>query len=103
MKKYRVVITDNAKAQLKDYISYILREFKNRQAAMAVRDDAAATKKRLEEVAGSLEPLKNPKLNGYRKIHFLKHAYIMIYRIEENTVYVDRIYHELQDYEGKFE
>ena len=81
MKTYQVVITENAKA---------------------IRNDAAETKKRLEKIAGSLKPLENPKMRGYRKIHFLKHDYVMLYRIENDIVYVDRIYHELQDYENSF-
>ena len=27
--------------------------------------------------------------------------WIMLYRIEENTVFIDDIFHELQDYENK--
>lgn len=45
----------------------------------------------------------NPKLRvlGYRRINFLSHRYFMLYRIENNIVYVDNIFHELQDYENK--
>ncbi|MFR2038592.1 MAG: type II toxin-antitoxin system RelE/ParE family toxin, partial [Anaerobutyricum sp.] len=32
---------------------------------------------------------------------FLSHRYFMLYRIENDTVYVDNIFHELQDYENK--
>lgn len=103
MTTYKVMITDHAKEQLKAYISYILEEFRNRQAAKAVRDDAAATMRRLQHVAGSLKMMENPNMKGYWKIHFLKHDYVMIYHIEGSMVYVDRIYHELQDYERKFE
>lgn len=103
MRTYKVIITESAKEQLKEYIAYIMREFQNKQAAQALRDDARETKKRLEICAGSLRPLQNPGLNGYRKMHFLKHDFVMLYRIEGNGVYVDRIYHELQDYENKFE
>ena len=33
---------------------------------------------------------------------FLRHDYVMLYRIEENVVYVEAIYHLLQDYENLF-
>lgn len=33
--------------------------------------------------------------------NFLSHRYFMLYRIENDTVYVDNIFHELQDYENK--
>lgn len=39
---------------------------------------------------------------GYRKIKFAKHKFVMIYRIQDKTVIVDGMFHELQDYEGIF-
>lgn len=37
----------------------------------------------------------------YRRINFLNHRYFMLYRIADNVVFVDNIFHELQDYENK--
>ena len=37
----------------------------------------------------------------YRRINFLKHRYFMLYRLEDDLVIVDNIFHELQDYENK--
>lgn len=34
----------------------------------------------------------------YRRINFQQHRYFMLYRIENDVVYVDDIFHELQDY-----
>ena len=57
----------------------------------------------MSNVAGSLKKCDNPKLRelGYRRINFLSHRYFMLYRIEDDVVYVDNIFHELQDYENK--
>lgn len=33
--------------------------------------------------------------------NFLNHRYFMLYRIEDHVVFVDNIFHELQDYENK--
>ena len=101
---YRVVITPPAKRQLEMYISYTLSEFKNVQAARAIRDDARKTKARLSAVAGSLALCENSTLsrNGYRKIMFNKHRFFMVYRIDGNKAIVDAMYHELQDYESVF-
>lgn len=57
----------------------------------------------MTNVAGSLKICDNPKLRelGYHRINFLSHRYFMLYRIENDTVYVDNIFHELQDYENK--
>ena len=38
---------------------------------------------------------------GHRRFSFKSHRYFMPYRVEENIVYVDNVYHELQDYENK--
>ncbi len=100
---YKVVITEDAEADLDAFIVYLLSEKKNRQAASAVLDNFEATKESLKRVAGSLKLCDNPKLNalGYRRINFLSHRYFMLYRIEEDTAVVDNIFHELQDYENK--
>ena len=64
--------------------------------------DFEAIKTSLSNVAGSLKLCNNTKLRklGYRRNNFLSHRYFMLYRIENDTVYVDNIFHELQDYEN---
>lgn len=98
---YKVILTHPAKAQL-DYIVYhILYEFKNDQAALSIIEDPEETRRRLSHVAGSLKLCDDPKLCsfGYRIIHFKRHRYFMLYRIQDDIVYIDAIYHDLQDYE----
>ena len=102
MKRYRVIISHAAQLQLNKYIRYIRNVLKNPQAAKAVRDDAKDTKKRLSEIASSLKKLDFVEDYEYRKIHFAQHDYLMIYRIDGETVIVERIYHELQDYDNEF-
>lgn len=86
------------------YVCYTAETLKNKQAAKEILADAKETKRRLSEVAFSLPICDNPVLAkyGYRKIKFAKHRYIMIYRIENNAVIVEGMFHELQDYEGIF-
>ena len=100
---YKVVVTTDAEEDLERYIRYLLVVKRNEQAAKNVLDDFEATVKSLESVAGSLKHCENPRLRnlGYRRINFLSHRYFMMYRIVENTVFVDNIFHELQDYENK--
>ena len=38
---------------------------------------------------------------GYRKLNLEKTKYFLLYRIENSAVFVDGIYHQLQDYENK--
>ena len=100
---YRVVITSDAENDLNAFIRYLLYEKKSEQAASNVLNDFEVTKQILSSVAGSLKLCGNPRLKelGYRRINFQSHGYFMLYRIVDNVVIVDNIFHELQDYENK--
>ena len=104
MDSFNVITTPKALSLLNDYISYIQYTLMNEQAAKAVWEDAMDTAAELEKVAGSLRPCDDPDLKslGYRKINFLHHRYVMIYRIDGKNAYVEAIYHQLQDYENIF-
>ena len=101
--EYKVVITADAEEDLNQYIRYLLTVKKSDQAAKNVLDDFEATMRSLESGAGSWKPCDNPRLKelGYRRINFLSHKYFMLCRIDEDTVFVDNIFHELQDYENR--
>ena len=100
---YKIVVTKDAEEDLDSYIKYILYEKESIQAARNVLDDFETTKESLKHVAGSLKFCDNPRLKqlGYRRINFLNHRYFMLYRIVENVVFIDNIFHDLQDYENK--
>lgn len=100
---YKVVVTKDAEDDLERFIKYIIVEKENMQAAENVLNDYDATIQSLKHVAGSLKLCDNPRLHqlNYRRINFLNHRYFMLYRIVDNVVFVDNIFHELQDYENK--
>lgn len=100
---YRVVVTKDAEEDLNRYVKFLIFEKKSMQAAQNVLDDYDATLERLRYVAGSLKFCDNPRLRQleYRRINFSNHRYFMLYRIVDNVVFVDNIFHELQDYENK--
>ena len=104
MDSFEVIISPKALSQLNDYIDYLQYTLLNDQVANNVWQDALETRNRLSKIAGSLKFCINPQLkkNGYRVIHFMRHRYLMLYRIEGSTAYVDAIYHQLQDYEHIF-
>lgn len=99
--EYKVVLTVQAREQFREILQYLLYSLKSKQAATNVTDDFEKTIIRLSHVAGALKLCNDEELRarGYRTIHFISHRYIMVYRIEVQTVYVDGIYHDLQDYE----
>ena len=101
---YKVVITPKAEHQLEMYVSYTLFTFKYKEYAKDILKDAKKTKQRLVKEASNLPLCANEELAtyGYRKIMFQKHDFFMIYRIENDTVYVEGMYHTLQDFENLF-
>ena len=100
---YNVVVTRDAEDDLERFIKYLIIEKESMQAAESVLNDYDATIESLKHVAGSLKLCDNPILRQleYRRINFLNHRYFMLYRIVDNVVFVDSIFHELQDYENK--
>ena len=100
---YKVAVTSDAEEDLERFIKYLIIEKENMQAAENVLNDYDATIESLKHVAGSLKLCDNPRLRQleYRRINFLNHRYFMLYRIVDNIVFVDNIFHELQDYENK--
>ena len=100
---YKVVVTRDAEEDLDRFINYLIIEKESLQAAENVLNDYDATIESLKHVAGSLKLCDNPRLRQleYRRINFLNHRYFMIYRIVDDVVFVDNIFHELQDYENK--
>ena len=100
---YKIVVTADAQEDLEHFIEYLLFEKQSMPAPKNVLDDFEATKESLRYVAGSLKLCDNPRLNqlGYRRINFLNHRYFMMYRIVEDMVFIDNIFHDLQDYENK--
>lgn len=99
---YKILVTADAEVDLENFILYLLVEKQNEQAASSLLNDFEQTKDMLSKVASSLKYCDNPKLNelGYRRINFIYHRYFMLYRIENEVVIIDNIFHELQDYEN---
>ncbi len=100
---YRIVVTKDAEEDLERFIKYLMFEKESVQAAQNVLNDYDATIECLKHVAGSLKLCDNPRLHRleYHRINFLNHRYFILYRIVDNVVFVDNIFHELQDYENK--
>lgn len=100
---YKVVVTRDAEEDLERFVKYLIMEKESMQAAENVLNDYDATIESLKHVAGSLKLCDNPGLRQleYRRINFLNHRYFVLFRIVDNVVFVDNIFHELQDYENK--
>lgn len=100
---YKVIITEDAELDMDNFVSYLLFEKKNEQAATSLIEDFEAAIITLTHAAESFKVCENQHLMelGYRRINFKSHRYFMLYRVEEDKVYVDNVFHELQDFENK--
>lgn len=100
---YKVVVTRDAEEDLDRFIKYLIFEKESTQAAQNVLNDYDAAIESLKHVAGSLKLCDNPRLRQleYRRFNFLNHRYFMLYRIVDDVVFIDNIFHDLQDYESK--
>lgn len=104
MDSYNVIVSPKALSMLEDYVNYIQYTLFNDEAAKQVWEDAIETVERLSYIASVLHFCSNPVLHskGYRSIKFKTHNYVMIYKIDQNDVFVEAIYHQLQNYESLF-
>ena len=100
--RYEVIATDDAEADLDEFVFYLLCEKCNRQAAENLIEDYLETIEDLSLSAGSLKLDDDEKCAalGYHRIHFKKHRYFMLFRLEGDTAIIDRIFHDLQDYKN---
>ena len=103
MNTYKVVVTADAKDDLKRYRDYLLYVKNSPQAAKNVVLDFRKTRERLETIAGSLpapgsEALKRRRL---KRINFLQHDYFLLFRVEGQMVYVTNMFHSREDFESK--
>ena len=103
MKKYKLVMTAEAKADLKNILSYLQKTFHNQQAVRNVWDDFQETKKTMARSAGSLPEPESERLKERRlkRVNFLRHSYFMLYIIENETAVIVNIFHNLEDFENK--
>jgi len=103
--EFKVVLTSRAQLDFRNITHYLLYKLKSEHAAISVTNDMEHTIERLSYMADGLKLCDNPRLRdlGYRTIHFKRHNYFMLYRIQDDMVFVDAIYHDLQNYEDIFQ
>ena len=93
---YEVKITAAAEKDLDLILSYLVNELANPQAAGHFLDEIAKVYLLLREQPQCCPVCSQKLLNRYRKVPILR--YVMLCRIEENTVYVERYFSHLEDY-----
>ena len=97
---YELLITHEAELQFEDALSYMLYKLKNRQAASHFVDEIEKIYDRLEENPFQFPESRDVYLHrmGFRQATLSQMRYIVIYRIEEDRIYIEGIFHDLENY-----
>lgn len=99
---FDVIMSDKAVKQYDSILDYVSYKLKNERAVIGIIDDFDDVITTLENMADSFEYCRSKRLRnlGLRKIKLARYKYLLIYRIKNNQVIVEGMYHELQDYEN---
>ena len=96
---YNVKVTASAEKDLDAIVSYIVRELSNPQAAGHLLDEINKMYHVLADNPVIFPVCSQPLLQRYRKVTVMR--YVIIYRIDGETVYVERFFSQLEDYVNK--
>ena len=100
---YRLRATEHAEELLDDLVYYLIFRLKNDQAAAHLFDEIEKIYVRLEENPYQFPESRDVYLNrlGYREAVLPDMDYVIVFRIEEDLVYVLGIFHQLENYRRK--
>lgn len=100
---YKLTVTEKAEADLDGILRYIAVELDNREAAAKLLDEIGERYALLERNPLLYALCDQPLLRrgGYRKV--IVGRYLMICHVDEQRreVFIDRFFHDLQDYADK--
>jgi len=100
---YNLVITDRADELIDSCVNYIINKLKKSPAAQRLLDGISGIYDRLEENPYQFSDSKDDYLRrrGYKEALISDMQYKIVFRIEESTVYVVGLFHDLEDYPSK--
>ena len=100
---YNLVVTEKAEDLLDNHIYHLIYRLKNDQAAAHLLDCIDRIYERLEENPFQFPGSTDVNLirMGYREAVLTDMDYVIIFRVEESSVYVVGIFHQLENYRKK--
>lgn len=101
--RYKLIITERAEQLLDGLVCYLLYQIKNQQAATHFLDQIEYLYNCLQENPYQFPECEDEYLSykGYREAVFPHMNYLMVYRIENESVYILGVFHELEQYNLK--
>lgn len=100
---YNLIITDEGESCIDNQLQYILFKLENMQAAKHFTDSIEIIYDNIEKNPYSYAECKDRILAmmGYHEAVFADMNYKLIYRIEENDIYVMGVYNDRENYVRK--
>ena len=100
---YKLVLTERAEQLLDHLVYYLLYRLKNEQAAGHLLDEIAKVYDRLEDNPYQFTECRDAVLKSkqYREAVITDMNYIVIFKVEDDTVYVLGVFHGLENYRMK--
>ena len=102
---YKLIITEKAEELLDNLIYHLIYRLKNTRAAVHLFDSIDSIYDRLDENPFRFPESRDVNLRrrGYREEVLTDMDYVIIFQIEEVSVYVTGIFHQLENYRKKEE
>ncbi|MBR6329195.1 MAG: type II toxin-antitoxin system RelE/ParE family toxin [Lachnospiraceae bacterium] len=100
---YNLIITDRANDLIDERVLYIIEKLKNPSAAKHLLDGISSVYDRLQDNPYQFPDSGDPVLSRrkYKEALIPKMQYKMVFRIENETVYVVGFFHDLENYTSK--
>ncbi len=100
--QYELEIQGKVERKVDRILYYLENNKKNHQAVVNFLDEYEECLKDIVDSPESYAFCTDDRLRnlGYKHKHFSTMRYKLIYRIESNTVLIEGIYHDLEDYEN---
>lgn len=100
---YKLVITERAEELFDECIYYLIDKLKNKQAAEHLLGSVDKIYNRLEENPYQFPECRDKYLKGlgYREAVVTDMNYLIIFKVENDRVYMLGIFHQLENYRNK--
>lgn len=100
---YKLIVTEHADELLDNLVYHLIYRLKNQQAAEHLLNEIEDIYDRLEENPQQFPPSRDVYLasKGYRDAIVHQMDYVVIFNIDDNTVNVVGIFHQLENYQSK--
>ena len=100
---YNLIITERADELIEHLVAYLVNNLKNPDAASHFLDELDAIYDRLQDNPCQFSESKDEYLfiRGYREALFRKMNYRVVFRTDEQSVFILGVFHTLEDYGRK--